>query len=356
MSEQLDQEDKTEDPSERRLDEARKEGRVALSRDAVLIGALTAGTGALFAVGAGLGARTVGALRTTLGALGDEQALEVIGPALLSPALLGLGVVAAAALAATVATAAQTRGGFWLELLTPKAERLFSLQRLTHAFTREGLADLGLAALKAALLLGAAASALGPALRELGRLYQVPSSRLLEAAWTPLVACLPRLLVALVALAALDLWVVRRRHLGRLRMSKDELRREHKEDEGDPHIRGRRRRKHREMAQGRVAVEVPRADALVVNPTHIAVAIRYRKKNDKAPRVTAKGKGKQAEIMRELAVQHGIPIVRDVPLARLVYRKVKVGREVPAETFRAVAAVLATVYRLTGRVPGTGAD
>ena len=330
MSEELDQEDKTEDPSERRLDEARKEGRVALSRDAVLIGALTAGTGALFAVGAGLGARTVGALRTTLGALGDEQALEVIGPALLSPALLGLGVVAAAALAATVATAAQTRGGFWLELLTPKAERLFSLQRLTHAFTREGLADLGLAALKAALLLGAAASALGPALRELGRLYQVPASRLLEAAWTPLLACLPRLMLALVALAALDLWVVRRRHLGRLRMSKDELRREHKEDEGDPHIRGRRRRKHREMAQGRVAVEVPR--------------------------VTAKGKGKQAEIMRELAVQHGIPIVRDVPLARLMYRKVKVGREVPAETFRAVAAVLATVYRLTGRVPGTGAD
>ena len=101
---------------------------------------------------------------------------------------------------------------------------------------------------------------------------------------------------------------------------------------------------------------MPRADALVVNPTHIAVAIRYRKKSDRAPRVTAKGKGKQAEIMRELAVRHGVPIVKDVPLARLMHRKIKVGREVPAETFRAVAAVLATVYRLTGRVPGTGSE
>jgi flagellar biosynthesis protein FlhB len=87
----------------------------------------------------------------------------------------------------------------------------------------------------------------------------------------------------------------------------------------------------------------------VVNPTHVAVAIRYRPGEDAAPRVTAKGKGRLADIMRELAREHGIPIIEDIPLARLLYRRVKVGRTVPAETYRAVAAILAFVYRVLGR-------
>ncbi len=94
---------------------------------------------------------------------------------------------------------------------------------------------------------------------------------------------------------------------------------------------------------------MPRADALVVNPTHIAIAIRYRRDEGRAPRVTAKGKGALAELMRDLARENAVPIVQDIPLARLLYRKVKVGREIPAQTYKAVAAVLAFVYRVTGR-------
>ncbi|HEY4221150.1 MAG TPA: EscU/YscU/HrcU family type III secretion system export apparatus switch protein, partial [Myxococcota bacterium] len=129
-----------------------------------------------------------------------------------------------------------------------------------------------------------------------------------------------------------------------------------KEDEGDPMIKGRRRRKHRELLRGSVHKEVPRADAIVVNPTHIAIAIRYRKGKDKAPRVMAKGKGARADKMRELARECGVPIVKDIPLARLLYKRVRVGSQVPSETYKSVAAVLAFVYRATGRVPGTGPE
>jgi flagellar biosynthesis protein FlhB len=100
---------------------------------------------------------------------------------------------------------------------------------------------------------------------------------------------------------------------------------------------------------------IGKADALLVNPTHIAIALRYRKAEGRAPRVTAKGKGQLAELMRELARENGIPIVEDVPLARLLYRKVKVGREIPAQTYKAVATLLAFVYRVTRRESGARA-
>jgi flagellar biosynthesis protein FlhB len=134
-----------------------------------------------------------------------------------------------------------------------------------------------------------------------------------------------------------------------MKMTKAEARRDAKEDDGDPSMKGRRRKKHRDLMRGMARVEVPRADALVVNPTHIAIAIRYRAGEDKAPRVTAKGKGELAEMMRSLARENGIPIVENIPLARLLWKRVKIGRGVPADTYKAVAAVLAYVYRITRR-------
>jgi flagellar biosynthesis protein FlhB len=156
-------------------------------------------------------------------------------------------------------------------------------------------------------------------------------------------------ILAVAAVAAAEFFVSRQRFAKRMRMTKEETKREYKEDEGDPLLRGQRKKRHREMIRNRAKQEVPRADALLVNPTHIAIALRYRKGEGRAPRVTAKGKGQLAEFMRELARENGIPIVEDVPLARLLYRKVKVGREIPAQTYKAVATLLAFVYRVTGK-------
>jgi flagellar biosynthetic protein FlhB len=152
-----------------------------------------------------------------------------------------------------------------------------------------------------------------------------------------------------VILAGADLALTRYRFTGRLKMTKEEIKREYKEEEGDPQYKGQRKRRHREIIRGNFAHEVPKADVVVVNPTHIAVVLRYRPGEDRAPKLTAKGKGVKAENIRDLARQHGIPIVENIALARLLFKKVKVGRTVPAETFKAVAAILAFVYKAMGR-------
>ncbi len=264
---------------------------------------------------------------------------------------LSVAVLAVIWLVAVVTGGAQTGFGVWPNLLIPKPDRLFSLRRLFHAFTKEGAVDLVFAVVKASALVWAGVGALE---------RFIEATRFPAGLAAPPVAMLAGGLVRLAlvagAIAALDLVLQRYRYTQRLRMRKDELKREHKEEEGDPLVKGRRRRKHRDLLKGRIDIEVPRADALVVNPTHIAIAVRYRRKRDRAPRVIAKGKGEQAARMRELAVQHGVPVVQNIPLARFLVKKVRVGQEVPAEVYQAVAGVLAFVYRVTGRVPGTGAE
>jgi flagellar biosynthesis protein FlhB len=209
--------------------------------------------------------------------------------------------------------------------------------------------DLGLALGKVAVIGTAAFLAVRAPFLALPRLLGATPGDQLGAAFGILATVAKPVLAAAVALALVELAVSHLRFSDRMKMTKEELKREVKEEEGDPLLRGRRKRRHRELARGQARVEVPRADALIVNPTHVAVAVRYRRDEGRAPRVLAKGKGALAEYMRELARTHGIPIVEDIPLARLLHRKVKVGREIPAQTYKAVAAILAFVYRVAAR-------
>jgi flagellar biosynthesis protein FlhB len=211
------------------------------------------------------------------------------------------------------------------------------------------LLDLLFSAVKVAAILGVLWLSWRGKFGSLFSLVNGSPSTLLSGGASWVSAGLVRALGVLAALGAGDLLLQRKRFTDKMKMTKAEAKRDQKEDAGDPLVRGRRRRKHRELAKGRAAVEVPRADALVVNPTHIAIAIRYRKADGKAPRVTAKGKGVLAEMMRDLARKNGVPIVEDITLARLLWKRVKVGREIPAETYKAVAAILAFVYRMTRR-------
>jgi flagellar biosynthesis protein FlhB len=234
----------------------------------------------------------------------------------------------------------------------PDPSRVFQVDRLLHLASLRTLTDLGLALLKVGALGAVAWSGVRGEFTSLPRLLDATPADQLAAAFALLLKVAWRMLLVGALLAGLELAITRHRFMKGLRQTKQEAKREAREDEGDPLIRGKRKQKHREISRGRARVEVPRADALVVNPTHIAIALRYRKDEGAAPRVTAKGKGPLAEYMRELARENAIPIVQDVPLARLLYRKVKVGREVPAQTYKAVATILAFVYRVTGRTPG----
>jgi flagellar biosynthetic protein FlhB len=131
-----------------------------------------------------------------------------------------------------------------------------------------------------------------------------------------------------------------------LKMTKEEVKDENKNTEGNPQIKAQRRRKQYANAKRKMLAEVAKADVVVVNPTHIAVALRYDKKTMKAPRIVAKGTRLNALRIREIATENQVPIVENVPLARLMFKYVKVGGEIPAELYAAVAEVLAWVYRV----------
>lgn len=158
-------------------------------------------------------------------------------------------------------------------------------------------------------------------------------------------------LFLLVGLA--DLFWQRHRYMNQLKMSKQEIREESKEQEGNPHLKARIRRLQRDLSRRRMMKDVPTATAVIVNPTHYAVAIRYSANGPGAPKVVAKGKNYVAARIRKLANEHQVPIVENPPLAQALYKSVEVGQEIPSDLYRAVAEILAYIYRLMGgRLPG----
>ncbi|HEY7726111.1 MAG TPA: EscU/YscU/HrcU family type III secretion system export apparatus switch protein [Anaeromyxobacteraceae bacterium] len=354
MADDEEREDRTEEPSGRRLGRAREEGRVPVGHDLHLVASLVAGAAALLVVGPALRTGLVRLAAQSARMLSPRAPFGDLASLFAGPAAAVAAVCLAAGIAGVAAVLTQTRGGFWAHLALPDASRLWRAGRL-NLFRKDLWIDLGLSAVKVVALAAAAWSAVRADFATLPALLGVAPGEQLARTFGILGNAAWRLLLAAVAIAGADLAVQRWRFHQSMRMTRHEARREAKEDEGDPTARGRRKRRHREIAKGLAAVEVPRADALVVNPTHVAVAIRYRRDEGRAPRVTAKGKGVLAEFMRDLARRNGVPIVEDVPLARLLHRKVKVGAEIPASTYKAVAAVLAFVYRIAGRAPPAGA-
>jgi flagellar biosynthetic protein FlhB len=155
-----------------------------------------------------------------------------------------------------------------------------------------------------------------------------------------------------LVLGGFDFWRQHRRYLADLRMSKQEVREEVKETEGNPQIRARIRRLQRDLLRRQMMRQVPKATAVIVNPTHYAVAIRYRLEVSSAPTVVAKGKNYLALRIRQKAVENQVPVVENPPLAQALYKSTEVGQEIPVHLYRAVAEILAYIYRLMGgRLP-----
>jgi flagellar biosynthesis protein FlhB len=343
-----DQEQRTEDASERRLHQAFEQGDIALSTEVVTTGVFIIGVAALFSLAHSLEARLSRLVTETMTLVPSAPFSSL--PSMLIP-LVGpiAAILVSMAGAALAITFAQTRGHLWSDRATPDLSRVFSLGRLGQLASKDFFVDLGLGVLKVAAVGWASWGVLRGELYSVNRLSLASPGDALAGLFKALSQISVRAVFLLALFAAANFALTRWRYKKKHRMTKEELKRENREDEGDPALRSARKRKHRELVRRNAIAETRQADVLLVNPTHIAIALRYRKDESGAPRVLAKGKGVLAEAMRDTARSHGIPIVQDIPLARLLFKKVKVGGVVPADTYKAVAAILAFVYRLTHR-------
>lgn len=342
-----DRSNRTEKPTEKRKQDFRKRGEIAQSKDLTMVGALWGGLlGGLIL----LGSSTHAVLSFTRETLGDLSAtgdfhglLRTIGWATLP---VGLGVV----LGAMTAGLAQLGWPPAFRFPRPSFARFLSTQAVKKILSPKEVVVRGLFEFaKFAVVALAAAEAVR---REYARFRTIA---VFDAAVLPgyLLGAVKNLVFlaggALAVLAALHYLRARFEHGAQLKMTREELKREAKEQEGDPHIKGRRRRRMRELARRRIAVVVPKADVVIVNPTEYAVALRYHAGKDRAPRVLAKGRGVVAQRIRDLARAALVPIVSEPPLARLLHKVVPEGKEIPTNLYRAVAEVLAYVYRLRNR-------
>lgn len=351
MAENKDGAEKTEKPSGRRLEEARRKGQVPVTRELPPLVVLLGGVGliSLWAPQALLQlnyyqrhwfeqAGTLQLTPSTLYALTLEITEEIFVP------LLPFGLTIA--LLAVAALLMQT-GPLWVEqALQPKPEKLHPKNGLKRIFSLKGVVDL----LKSILKL----SGIGGILylvfsQEMTRILQFPLLTLAEAfsgVWGLVWKIVMSVGGALLLLAIMDFAYQRWQHQEDLKMTKQELKDESKDIEGDPQVRSRRLSLQRERSRQRMLQAVPKADVVITNPTHVAVALRYETGKMDAPVMVAKGAGFMAEKIKQIARHAGVPIVENRSLARGLFKAVKVGQEIPSALYQAAAEVLAYVYRL----------
>jgi flagellar biosynthetic protein FlhB len=347
-------EERTEEATPRRRQEFRERGQVARSREvnsvAVLLGGLAllyftapvAYTGLASLMRSAFGE----AMRQPLTASGAQDLLGSVTLHALgcfAPVLIGVLVIAG------FAAYGQVGLMFTPESIRPKFSHIDPVEGLKRMFSLRALVQLACSLLKVAIIVAVFYIAIRNRLEEFFPLVNERASGVFgylcrTVAMVGFQAC-----AILVVIAVADYGYQRWEHERSMRMTRQELREEMKRLEGDPLVKSRIRQVQRAMARRRMMQELPKADVVVTNPTHYAVALRYETATMEAPTVVAKGCDRLAERIREVARQHGIPFVEDPFLARALYRSVEVGKEVPYALFQAVAKVLAYVYSLRRR-------
>ncbi|MFO1293341.1 MAG: flagellar type III secretion system protein FlhB [Rubrivivax sp.] len=343
--------DRTLAPTPRKIEKARGQGQLARSRDLAHFAALGIGVALLGALApeatSWLAGRVAEGLRFDAGAVREPRAmLERLalqaGWMLVAVLPVGLG-------AALLAFAANALGGGWnftLEPLAPKLDKLDPLAGLQRLASWGQLANTLKSCLLALALGAVGAWHLAGQWHEALRLLAMPLPQALGAAGALLRTGLLALAGVLAVFALVDVPLQRRLLLRRLRMSVEEMKKEMRDIEGNTEVKAKMKLRMREIVNRRMLAAVPRADLVVMNPTHYAVALRYDEARMAAPRVVAKGADLLALRMRDLAVESKVPVVQAPPLARALYAHTDVDQEVPARLFTAVAQVLAWVFQL----------
>jgi flagellar biosynthetic protein FlhB len=346
--------EKTEKPTPKRLKDARKKGQIARSKDLALAAASVAATFALARLGGHLVYTLTERLAGDLSHFGDNPLHDLTGPQLTGLVLGGAQLIALVVGPIGLVTMAAGVGmhGFqggwnfapeslqlkWNRLSPGNGMKRFNVMQtgpdmLKNLVSVAVIAWLGWGATRAVIL-------------DTARLPWLSPGGVAMTAWSQTESLLWKIGFALLFLAIFDYGLQRYRLMKQLKMTKQELKSEAKESEGNAQVKGRIRRIQRDMARKRMIDDVKKATVVITNPTHFAVALQYNRDSMLAPKVLAKGRDILAARIREEARKHEIPIVENKPLAQALYKTVEVGETIPAQLFAAVAEILAYLVRI----------
>lgn len=345
--------EKTEQATPKRQREAREEGQVVVSREIssalVLLGVIVA----FYASGNWMVQQMAGVMQRYFGGMGqislrDDSLQTLIINVMADFALIVFPVMLAALILGVAASIFQV--GFTIsgKSLMPKFSKINPVQGFSRLFSLRASVDLLKALAKIVVLGGLAYALIRDETKALPLLIRMNVMGIWAFVGRAALRIFMYTFVALAAIAGLDYLFQWWQHQKDLRMTKQEIREESRQTEGDPKVKSRIRSIQMEMSRKRMMADVPGATVVITNPTHLAIALRYDGKEMPAPRVVAKGAGFIAEKIKEIARSNRIPVVENKPLARSMYKSLKIGAFIPLEMYRAVAEVLAYVYRLKG--------
>ena len=354
MAEEQDDSQKTEDPTSKRLDEARKRGQVANSREVnnlLMLGVFSLSV--LFFGGTAAGAlykASMPFIESSDLIPADFGNLLHIGWHLLGVLLIAGAVpLALAVIAAVGAGYLQFGLIFSADGIMPKLDKISPLAGFKRMFSTRSLAEFVRGLLKIAVVASISLFLIVPEVAHLNKLIGMEMVQLLAETKALLAKLLIGVVSIVAAIATIDVIYQRMQHLREMRMSRQEIKEEFKETEGDPLIKGRLRQLRMERTRRRMMAQVPQSDVVVTNPTHYAVALKYDAKTMAAPKMMAKGVDKVAQKIREIAKEHGIPVIENPPLARGLFAAVDVDQEVTPEFYKAVAEVISYIFKLKRR-------
>ncbi|MDR2180242.1 MAG: flagellar biosynthesis protein FlhB [Synergistaceae bacterium] len=344
--------ERTESATPKKRQKVRSEGKVCKSRDLTAAVEILAGLLGLWVLGDGIAGGLMDYLRETISFIGDETMLQAgwfywlehgaVWAYFAAWLLLGI-VIAIFVVGVTIK---QVGWVISFEPFKPDFGRLNPVSGMKKILSLRSLVELLKGLLKASLFCVVIYVALRSKLPTAVQAMQFPMEQGALHLWNLLWDLSMRLAVMLLVIALVDYLYQKWEFEKSIRMSKQEIKEEYRQMEGDPQIKNKIRQKQRELAKKRMMSSVPKADVVITNPTTLAIALIYDRNTMSAPQVTAKGKGLIAKKIREVAEEHGVPVIENKPLARALYEAVEIGDEVPENLYRGVAEILAMVYKL----------
>jgi flagellar biosynthetic protein FlhB len=354
MAEEHDASSKTEDASSRKLEEARAKGQVVQSREVTNWFAML-GVSASVMLLAPPVAKSLAASMLRFIEEPHRLRLDDAFSSAVLDALLGVALALAAPLGVMLiigvgSSFLQNGVVFATDRLRPKLENISPLKGWGRLASMRNLVEFGKGIGKVTLVTCVALWLLAPEVDRLGLMPTMEPAGILAEIHRLAIRLVLGVAVALAAIAIFDFAYQRFEFMKSMRMSRQEVKEEYRQVEGDPHIKGKLRQIRMERARKRMMMAVPKASVVITNPTHFAVALHYELGEQSAPRLVAKGADLIAAKIREVAAAHGVPVVENPPLARALYASVELDQEIPTEHYKAVAEIISYVFRLKGKL------